>query len=181
MKYYQDYLLKDGRTCCLRNGTANDGQAALDNFLLTHAETDYLLSYPDENRMDAEQESLYLKGKEESENEIEIVAVVDGTIVGTAGISAVGARYKVRHRAEFGISVAKDYWGLGIGKLLTAACVECARKAGFIQLELEVVADNERAVAMYRKAGFAEYGRNPKGFYSRLTGFQEIVSMRMEL
>ena len=34
---------------------------------------------------------------------------------------------------------------------------------------------------MYEKAGFEEYGRNPKGFNSRITGFQEIVYMRLEL
>ena len=30
-------------------------------------------------------------------------------------------------------------------------------------------------------AGFVEYGRNPKGFRSRLTGWQELVLMRLEL
>ena len=33
-------------------------------------------------------------------------------------------------------------------------------------LELSVVADNARAMALYQRAGFVEYGRNPKGFYS---------------
>ncbi len=45
-------------------------------------------------------------------------------IAGTAGIEAVGAKYKVRHRAEFGISVAKEYWGLGIGRALLNACIK---------------------------------------------------------
>ena len=34
---------------------------------------------------------------------------------------------------------------------------------------------------MYKKAGFIEYGRNPKGFNSRIAGFQEIIYMRLEL
>ena len=58
--------------------------------------------------------------------------------VGIAGIGAIGTKYKVRHRAEFGISVAKEYWGLGIGKALMTACIECARAAGYIQLELKI-------------------------------------------
>ena len=65
--------------------------------------------------------------------------------------------------------------------MLTECCIDCARKAGYVQLELSVVADNERAIRMYQKAGFKEYGRNPKGFNSRLTGFQELVYMRLEL
>lgn len=48
LKYNKIILLKDGRECCLRNGTENDAQEVLDVFNLTHAETDYLLTYPDE-------------------------------------------------------------------------------------------------------------------------------------
>ena len=181
MKYKKVLLLKNGVECCLRNGMESDGQAVLDNVRLTHGETDYLLTYPDENSFDAMQESQFLKEKTESKDEVEIVAIVDHAVVGTAGLEAVGKKYKVRHRAELGISVAKEFWGLGIGQALTAACMECAKAAGYIQLELSVAAGNERALAMYKKAGFVEYGRNPKGFRSRWTGFQEDVYMRLEL
>ncbi len=181
MKYYKTITLKNGMECCLRNGIESDGQAVLENFNLTHAQTDYLLSYPDENSFDATQESRFLKEKEESENEIEIIAVVDGVVVGTAGIEAVGSKYKVRHRAEFGISIAEKFWGLGIGRALMDACIECARNAGYVQLELNVVAENVRAVSMYERAGFTEYGRNPKGFNSRIVGFQEVIYMSLEL
>ena len=100
----------------------------------------------------------------------------------TASVVAIGGKFKVRHRADFGISVAKEFWGLGIGWALTAACVENARAAGYTQLELSAAAENGRALALYKKAGFVEYGRNPRGFRSRLTGqYQELVSMRMEL
>ena len=173
--------MKNGKECCLRNGTERDGQAVLENFNLVHAQTDFLLSYPDENSFDAEMEARFLKEKSDSENEIELIAVVDGAVAGTAGIEAVGARYKVRHRAEFGISIAEDFWGLGIGRALTDACIECAREVGYTQLELSVVAENTRAVTLYKKAGFIEYGRNPKGFNSRTSGFQEIIHMRLEL
>lgn len=181
MRYYKTITLSNGMECCLRNGTESDGQFVVDNFNLTHSETDFLLTYPEENGFTAAQESRYLKEKAESEREIELLAVVDGVIAGTAGIEAIGKKCKVRHRAEFGISVLKKYWGLGIGKALLASCIECAKAAGYSQLELEVVAENERAVSMYERAGFVECGRNPRGFCSRISGFQEVVSMRLEL
>ena len=53
------------------------------------------------------------------------------------------------------------------------SCIECAKTAGYIQLELNVVAENIRALSMYKKAGFVEYGRNPKGFHSRMTGLSK--------
>lgn len=181
MKYSKTVTLKDGRICCLRNGTEADAQAVLDVFKLTHEQTDLLLSYPDEITFTVEMEAEFLKGKADSEREIEIIADVDGKIAGTAGFGPVGGCYKVRHRAEFGISVDKEYWGLGIGKALMEACIECARAADFKQLELNVLAENERALSMYRRAGFTEFGRDPKGFNSRTSGYKEIVYMRLEL
>lgn len=64
---------------------------------------------------------------------------------------------------------------------MTEACIECAENAGYVQLELEAVAENKTALALYRSLGFVEYGRNPKGFRSRVSGWQELVLMRLEL
>ena len=181
MKYCKNVTLKNGMECFMRNGVYSDGEAVYENFIITHSETDFLLSYPEENSFDPEKEGLFLNQKTESPNEIEIIAFVNDKVVGTAGIEAVGTKYKVRHRAEFGISLLIDFWGMGFGRALMDACIECAKKAGYVQLELDVVADNVRAISMYEKAGFVEYGRNPKGFQSRTNGFQEIVYMKLEL
>lgn len=181
MKYRKIVTLKDGRQCLIRNGTAADGQAAFDNFNLTHAQTDYLLSYPEENSFDPVQEAAFLDRMTESPDECELCAFVDGHLTGMAGIEAVGRKYKVAHRAELGISVEKDYWRLGIGGALIAACIECAKLAGYAQLELTAVAENAHAIALYERFGFIEYGRNPKGFRSRLSGWQPTALMRLEL
>ena len=165
----------------MRNGTEADGQALLDIYLLTHGQTDYLLSYPDEAGMTAEQEAAFLKEKTGSADEIELLAELDGIVVGSAGIGCVGRKEKVRHRATFGISVDRAYWGLGIGRALTEACIDCAKTAGYAQVELEVVAENRSALRLYESVGFVEYGRNPRGFRSRYHGWQELVLMRLEL
>ena len=181
MKYNQKVVLKNGKEALLRNGDKADAKEVFEVFNQTHAETDYLLSYPDENSYDPEQEAQFLEEKTNSSNEIEIIAVVDGKIAGTAGIEAVGKKFKLKYRAELGISILKEYWGLGLGKELINACVQCAKDAGYKQLELNVVAENERAVALYKSFGFVEFGRNPKGFNSRTSGFQELVYMLLEL
>ena len=181
MKYNREIVLKNGARALLRNGDAADGAEVFKVFNRTHAQTDYLLSYPEENSFDARQEAEFLAKKTESQNEIEIIAIVDGVVAATAGIEAIGDKYKVKHRAEFGISVLKEYWGLGLGKALTQACIECAKEAGYSQLELNVVAENERAVNLYRNLGFEEFGRNPRGFNSRTSGFQELVYMLLKL
>ena len=151
MIYSKTVTLRDGRLCVLRNGTEPDAQGVLSNFILTHGQT------------------------------VELVAEVDGVITGTAGIGGVGSAEKTSHRASFGIGIDRAWWGLGIGRALTEACIECAAAAGYTQLELEVVADNERALSLYKSVGFVEYGRNPNGFISRKLGRQAIVLMRLEL
>ena len=181
MEYHREYTLKNGKILLLRHGEAADAAAVITNFNTTHGETDYLATYPDENSFTVEQESEFLQRKRESEREIELLAVVDGELVGTAGIEALGTKYKLRHRAELGLSVLKAYWGLGIGRAMVEVCIECARRAGYTQLELEVIADNARAVALYRSVGFTEFGRNPRGMNSRTDGYQEVISMRLEL
>lgn len=181
MKYEERIVLKNGKEALIRNGDFSDGSAVFTLFNLTHAETDYLLSYPDENSYDPEQEARFLREKTDSPDEIELIALADGQYAGVAGIEAVGKKHKVRHRAELGISILKAYWGLGLGKALVRACISCARQAGYTQLELNVVADNARALSLYRSLGFQEFGRNPRGFRSRTNGYQEVVSMLLEL
>ena len=181
MKYKKTITLKCGRECTIENCTEDKAKEVLSLFIKTHAESDFMLSYPDEISFTEADEAEYLKEKTESENEIEIMALLGDKVVGTAGIDSIGKAEKTKHRAEFGIAVLKDYWGLGIGRALTSAIIEIAKQAGYSQLELNVVAENTAAIRLYQSAGFKEYGRNPKGFRSRLSGYQELILMRLDL
>ena len=181
MQFEQTVTLKDGRKCLLRSCETPDAEAVLACFLKTHAETDFLLSYPDECSFTPEQEREFLANKLESACEVEIGAFIDGRLTGTAGLESVGKAEKIRHRATFGISVEREFWGLGIGRALTLSCIECARRAGYAQLELDVVAENSAALALYESVGFREFGRNPCGCRSRVSGWQTLVLMRLGL
>ena len=160
MQYEKEIILKDGAKCLLRGAGEADAAEVLRTFDLTHAETDYLLTYPEENSFTVQDEAK--------------------RIAGTAGIDPIDDKEKIRHRADFGIAIEKAYWGRGIGKALTLACIECAKQAGYLQIELEVVAENASAVRLYESVGFQEYGRNPRGFRAR-SGWQTLVLMRLEL
>lgn len=181
MYFHKAVALKNGNQCLLRNAEGTDAEEFLDYFIKAHGETDYLTTYPDETGDDLSKMSDRLASTSQSDHAIEIVAVIDGRIAGSAGISMINPRDKTKHRAEFGVSVLKDYWGMGIGNALTAACIDCARKAGYLQLELDVVAQNQSAVNLYLKHGFEEYGRNPRGFRTRDGRWQELVLMRLPL
>lgn len=181
MKYEQAVTLKDGRRCQIRSAKGDEAESVLEHFNLTHVQTDFLLTYPDESSFTIEQERDFLEARLASPRAVFLIALVDGALVGSAGIEEVGGACKLLHRASFGISVDQSYWGLGIGRALTNACIDCAKKAGYLQLELEVVGENTSAISLYKQCGFGEYGRNPKGFRTRDGRFRELVLMRLEL
>ena len=178
MKYEKEFTIRDGRKCLIRNATAEDTSEVMRTFKLTHAESENLLTYPEENTMTLEKEQEFLQGMLESEREVELLAILDGKVAGNAGLSCVRDRIKTRHRADLGLAVEKAYWHMGIGEALMKACIECAGKAGYLQIELDAVAENENALNLYRKLGFTEFGRNPMGFRKKDGEFQELVMMR---
>ena len=181
MTYYQTIVLKDGSEAVIRSAGAADGLAVYENFNRVHSETDFLLTYSDENSFDPGQEAEFLEEKAQNPRELALLALMGGKLMGTAIIEAVGGKDKVRHRAEFSISLLKESWGLGLGKALAEACIRCAREAGYEQLELTAVAENERALSLYRSLGFEEFGRNPTGFKPRSGSYQEVVYMLLHL
>lgn len=121
--------MKNGQAAILRSGVASDGQAALEVFNLTHEETDFLLSYPDESSMDAEQESEFLERKTASANEVEILALVGNQVVGMAGIDAVGRMSQSQPSGRIWYLPCKGILGTGtwygIDQSLCAVCKRC--------------------------------------------------------
>ena len=65
---------------------------------------------------------------------------------------------RVAHRAGLSVTVGRGFWGLGIGRKAMEALIAFAKGAGLEVLQLEVRADNERAVALYEHLGFEKMG-----------------------
>ncbi len=181
MRFEKTIQLKNGAMCLIRNAEVSDASEVLRNSKLTHEETEFLFSYLEESKYTVEGEKEFLKKHLDSERSAELCAFTDGKLVGCAGINPIGEHIKVLHRASFGIAIEKAYWGLGIGRALTLACIELGKRAGYLQLELDAVAENESALNLYRSCGFGEFGRNPMGFRKKDGNYQELVSMRLEL
>ena len=55
--------------------------------------------------------------------------------------------------------------------------IDKARELGFDQLELGVYADNERAMGLYKKMGFKEFGRTPRAFKLKDGTYIDEVNM----
>ncbi|MDT7834771.1 GNAT family N-acetyltransferase [Aquabacterium sp. OR-4] len=82
-------------------------------------------------------------------------------IVGTCGLHPVGLQLRRRHVMMLGLSVAPEAQGQGVGRALMTALLDYAdRWAQVLRLELQVFADNQRAIALYESLGFRCEGRH---------------------
>ncbi|MBR1841768.1 MAG: GNAT family N-acetyltransferase [Oscillospiraceae bacterium] len=181
MIYKRAFTLKNGESATVRSALEEDAEEIVRLFKACREETDFLLSYNEESKLTPDMEREIIAGMNSSERSALLVIECGGVIAGTAGFSEVRDRIKLRHRASFGVNVLRDYWGRGLGRALVEAVIDCVKEARYEQLELEAVAENERAVGLYKSLGFTEYGRNPRGFRTRSGEYQELIEMRMEL
>lgn len=142
------------QTNCLFRSPVDEDSKDMLNFIKTLSfETDYILTYPEEISFDETTELSFLKGINQSPNQLMIVALVDGVIAGNCQIRYKD-KLKNQHRAVFAIGLLKAYWGLGIATTMFELMIAHAKEKGIMQLELEVFEGNKRAIQLYEKMGF---------------------------
>ena len=84
-------------------------------------------------------------------------------------------RRRLAHTGEIALSVRKKYWHIGVGSAIMEALIELAKEASLKYVELGVYADNERAIALYRRCGFEEIGRHRGKLYVDGEYYDEIL------
>ncbi len=161
----------NGKELLLRNATEDDAQMLLDYLKVTCGETRFLLKEPEEITLTLEQEKDFIRKGNESETSTMILGFLDGEYVGNCSLMGKSL-IRHKHRASMGIALFQKFTGLGIGTVMIEKLIEIAKKKGYEQLELEVVANNERAICLYKKMGFEIYGtfkdtmKYPDGTYA---------------
>lgn len=159
MNYQEkEITLKDGTICRICSPKKEDAGLVLEHMKVTSEETHHMLRYPEEIERSLEDEEKFLEKSLNSETDLMVSAFIGEELVGNAGITSAGIYQKIGHRAIFGVSVKKKYWGKGIGWALLQAILKEAGKMGYDQIELNVFSDNKSARALYKKAGFEEWG-----------------------
>jgi L-phenylalanine/L-methionine N-acetyltransferase len=97
-------------------------------------------------------------------NDHVLVAELDGRVVRYAGLHV--REGKRRHSAWLGIAVHDEFAGRGAGQALMRGLLDLADNwIGLARVDLEANADNERAIAMYRRLGFEDEGRQRKAYF----------------
>ncbi|MDR9865403.1 MULTISPECIES: GNAT family N-acetyltransferase [Pseudomonas] len=94
----------------------------------------------------------------DSERALKLVALHQGEVIGHLGLEHY-SRIRRSHAGSFGMGVAVAWQGKGVGSTLLAAALDVADNwMNLHRVELTVYADNEAAIALYRKFGFEDEG-----------------------
>ena len=109
---------------------------------------------------------------------------LDGTLVAAAGDDVVGFIHMQVSRfgfGEFGMLVAREWRGRGVGTALVAAAIDWSRERGLHKLCLSVFPHNEAAIALYRKFSFEEEGYRKKQMRRASGELWDLVDMGLLL
>lgn len=104
------------------------------------------------------------------------VAAIDDSIVGYAGIFILVPESDVQT-----LAIADDHRGRGVGGQLLDAAIASASSAGARSMTLEVRADNDAALTLYERRGFAIISRRssyyPDGSDALILQLRPLVAL----
>src|SRR5205085_6531000 len=106
-----------------------------------------------------------------------VVAAAGEELAGMAGLHPVHPGLRRSHVRALGIMVAPAWQGRGVGRQLIERLLAWADGwAGVLRVELNVHAENERAIALYQAMGFVEEGRH-RGYVLRDGRYVDALTM----
>ena len=155
-------MLRDGTPVTLRLAQVDDAAAVLAYMRSASAESDYLTFAPAELALTLEDEQRFIEGL--GTDQLLLLALVDGEIVSAATVMRRMGRPRIAHLGILGVSVRRQFWGRGLGRLMMQRLIAWSREHGVRQLNLEVRTDNARASGLYERLGFTHFGRTPRAF-----------------
>lgn len=172
------HFLPNGKQLVIRPPEVRDAQGCLDCFLQLTQETDFLLyTHEEAKAFDLHAEEAFIASYVNHPNHLFLVADVDGEIVGTLTLNQYKFS-KQQHTALLGIAVLHKYWNMGIGRrLLTAAIRWVEEHPSIAVIHFEVLANNERAIQLYRNFNFSEHGRIPQAIRQPDGSWVDLVVM----
>jgi RimJ/RimL family protein N-acetyltransferase len=154
----KNFKLKNGQRLIIREAERGDAKILLDFINYVAGETEFLTFGENEFFMRDAEFTEFIQKCEDTANMLMLVGDVEGEVAGNLTFRG-GERQRVEHTGEFGITVAREYWGLGIGTRLIETLIAWAKESGVIRkINLRVHENNHRAIKLYHQLGFREEG-----------------------
>lgn len=170
--------LRNGVPILLRYPEESDVQGMLDLINAISTEDTFITFSGEQLSFDEEKAYFDQVARDiESFNMVKILAIHAGKIVGNADVSRdKSGRRRSHHVGSFGITIAKEFRGVGLGELMMQTIIEEAKKEipGLRIVKLAVYGENHTAQKLYTKMGFKEFGRLQEGAWYRGRYIEEI-------
>lgn len=177
----KNWKLSDGREAVLRSGEGRDGAAMLTLWKQVCTETEFLIRYPREiSVITPEEEAGILEEALRSPEKYFLMCYVAGKTAGSCQLNR-GERLKTRHRGMVGLSLLREYWGLGLATVMMEEMAALGRKWGLMQLELSYMEENDRARRLYERMGYVPVGEMPGAFRLLDGSLKKEIYMRLAL
>jgi RimJ/RimL family protein N-acetyltransferase len=158
----QRILLKNGISVIIREAEIIDAENIIKVINRIGAEKVFILTESFIHDVDWEKNFIqeHVKDKKDA---LLVVAEIDGKIVGVSDVSC-GRFLKNKHTAGLGISIVKEWRGLGIGTAMMTYMINWAKNRGMEKLYLSVFSTNQRAINLYKKFNFQVEGIRKKQY-----------------
>ncbi|HBN94999.1 MAG TPA: N-acetyltransferase [Firmicutes bacterium] len=172
--------IKSGEELGIREALVQDAADLLRYVDAISQESDNLTFGPGEFGITLAQEEEYLAAQQRRSNAIYLLGLIDGEIVASLSFAG-GARRRIKHAGEFGMSVLKEHWNRGIGTMMLSAFLDwCRCKEEIRKVNLRVRVDNDAAIHLYENVGFKREGRISREF--QIEGqFFDTLCMGLEI
>jgi len=142
-----DVVLRDGGTAHLRPITPHDAEALQRMHVAQSPESTFLRFFTPMPRLT---EKLLLQFTQvDHTNQVAIVALIGGEIVGLANYDRVDER-----QAEVAFNISDAHQGRGLGSVLLEHLAAAARERGISRFVADVLPQNRKMVAVFREAGY---------------------------
>lgn len=159
---------KSGKEIIFRYISIHDYKAMAD-YINTISDEKTFITYQGEKLEYAGEQKFVENELKQIENHksVMLLALCDDKIIGVSGID-LKPRVE-NHVGVFGITIAKEFRGDGIGKIFMKLAIKEAIRnlTGLKIIILGVFANNSIAQSLYKKMGFIEYGNLPQGMKHR--------------
>ncbi|MEP7166882.1 MAG: GNAT family N-acetyltransferase [Candidatus Woesebacteria bacterium] len=164
-KIVKEFTTKSGKQAIIRYPKWEDIEA-MTAYMNTLSTENTFVSFSGEE-LSLKEEAEYLGSmfaSMELGDVVKLFCEVENKIVGISDVRRdVSKRERAKHVVIFGITVAKDFRGDGVGKILAQTVFSEAKQMipGLKIIWLHCFASNTNALALYEKLGFREVGRIP--------------------
>ena len=163
---------RDGRRWTLRPARPTDGRGLARLFAEVRREGRWLITTP--GAVSEPSEAFWISEMIRAAEHLVLVAEADGEVVGNILVT-VDRGVATEHIGVLSITIADGWREVGIGSEMVATAQHWATDRGLRKLSLGVFPDNERAIAVYEKAGFEREGVRRRQYRTGDTYRDEVL------